>query len=365
MDKKELLERRHYNMLFIGNGFDLHFGLKTKYSDYIGHFESDENAPSKNTILDYLSVIDKSRIRTWIDFEEELSQFINFIEKLRVLVEFQSIDETFKSLPSGLYLSREKVVASVSEDSMFTYVYNNSKFTRIAQYVDSKIMVDINTFEQWEFMLIEDFYEFKEHFKNYIGKINMQIKSKTKTLVVNIHKYNVLLDICLSNEIANFNYTNTALEMYDNFIPRIALEHTKNHDHKFMHGDCSSEIILGIGSQNKNYTTLSSNFYKSTQLIKYNNSDLKLLGTSYKFQKIFFTFIGLSFGKSDHYLFSKMRSLLDNPNTYKRCYIRVYKYDEKSYLEFINNLRIFLGDDFLMKLWADKKIITEEWVSSK
>ena len=60
---------------FIGNGFDVNLGLKTRYSDFYPYFE--EHAKENNMIRNWID----GKEKLWADLEEKLGQELRNVEQ--------------------------------------------------------------------------------------------------------------------------------------------------------------------------------------------------------------------------------------------------------------------------------------------
>lgn len=99
-------------LYILGNGFDINYGLKTRYVDFYPYLV--ENAEETNTIVDKI----KDNYEKWSDYEEALGQSLSDVDSKNVVKFYADKDEVDLTLQKYLLELQKSVSASkVTEDS--------------------------------------------------------------------------------------------------------------------------------------------------------------------------------------------------------------------------------------------------------
>ena len=114
-----------------------------------------------------------------------------------------------------------------------------------------------------------------------------------------------------------------------------------------VHRQCDDNITLWMCDIDGTYTEFSSYFYTSTTLLIESHNVMKNLVVLYPNSNLEYVFIGLSFGKSDHYAFHDLLGYININETLSGPFLVFYIHNKLSSLIFINNLSMFVGEENL------------------
>lgn len=126
------------NISIIGNGFDIRHNYKTGFIDFLNAYKEycNETDGKKNIIASYFDKVNTSN--GWLDFEEELKEFLIYTERLDNALEFNgsinqriiNIDKFVDSNNSYLYY---EILKEMNYSFFDSYGFQN-EYTSIAQY---------------------------------------------------------------------------------------------------------------------------------------------------------------------------------------------------------------------------------------
>lgn len=326
------------NISIIGNGFDLRHNLKTSFFDFMKYFE--EGKYNKNVIITYFNKIRKSN--GWLDFENELQQFLIFTDSLGSSVSYnQHSKMLFINIKEFVTSNNAYYYYETLGEMGYDFISYGKRTNRMDQFHEQSLFInDKNWIEKLNKVVKDDFLIIKCALQEYLTEVTKNTSNKLVPLGTPETK------VLKSSEIiVNFNYTKTP-ELY------------VNGGINYVHGDLESHIILGIPYTDKITQKEFLDIFKTTQTIDY-LFNVPLIENDSKPLNLFF--IGFSFGISDHYFF---REILDwiksvegnsiggvaNVNFY------FFYHDESVKSEYINNLREFLGEETLIRFSAKKKV---------
>lgn len=254
--------------LVLGNGFDIHHGLPTKYNDFLtiesqflikaktvsindntygldgvlnSQTEDILKRSESNVWYNYFQVIKQSKqIETWIDFEIEILNALILIdtEIIKINTDKKYIQEYTNAIGNVSYFvkNNDKFLSNIFSslelyknqvDMQNDSYFINSKFIN-QQHPNVFINLAISSYIGF---LFNQLNEFEQIFKNYLSHFVEFITKKYSTID---KKWNKLNNVVVAN-IFNFNYTNT-ISRYDNFINQV-----------FIHGSIDEgNIIFGV-----------------------------------------------------------------------------------------------------------------------
>ncbi|AIO19424.1 hypothetical protein KQ51_01548 [Candidatus Izimaplasma bacterium HR1] len=319
----------------IGNGFDLHHGLKTTLKNFL---ESSIIEEYKNNF--FIKYYDKKLIRdefSWIDFEVEISNILKYKDEISQNIRHGLAGESMMGL---IVFDVDKYV---NPNELFFYnVLCESKFLFFTKFNNYPLAIEEEYWTKWKHLLDEklykDYHEFKKVFNEYIEFVEMIMIGSELKLNKEIDKV-----VHEADEIICFNYTST-VDKYK--LPQQLPSRVDNV--KYVHNRVNEDIIIGIKELNEHNTEFNSKFYKTINYITTNNSRIEAFEEkNFEHMDVFnldIYFIGHSFGESDHYLFIRLKSILhDNPHLRDKVFVHFFVHSEDSKKDFVYNLKQFFG----------------------
>ncbi|MGE4572603.1 MAG: AbiH family protein [Candidatus Izemoplasmatales bacterium] len=326
------------SVIIIGNGFDLHHEIPSRYSDFMQSEYFDEE---KNIFCKYFSGLEENSIITWLDFESELSTFLICYNKFKKLIKY---DES-----RNVYVVR---VVDYCNSPIEQYFYSFLGKLKLDFFIKGGYSGSLAIIKKYEYnwtnliegIFISAYREFVNRFYLYIKDINTHYAINLDSKKLNKTLYN---EIIYADEIISFNYTKT--------ITNYPFNPSKT---KYVHNNIDGDIILGVQSIEELFDSFNSVFYKTTQMLKYNpdkptSFSLNLKGNN----TIKYTIIGHSLGIPDHYVLGDIKDVFSNEHRYTNTKLIIYIYDTKEIEKYASNLRSFLGEDKLVKLFRNNNII--------
>lgn len=257
MFKKAIEGQIHMNMLVIGNGFDLAHGLPTKYTDFLEFIKVIKQALSKDKLsgidwgntdikvqnllksnkgkvqenlfsnrqmwkdlinnniwIKYFQQCNMNKKENWIDFESEISEVIQSVDKD---MHNHDIDD---------------VIENISNDFLMDYhTRRDTKYIVAAQTIQEDLPEGI-TYKEIRNRLLDDLNRLIRALEIYLCEYIEKIEIKKKSPDIDA------LDI---DHVLSFNYTHTFLKLY-----RIVQGDEKNFSNLFdyIHGEVSSSRLL-------------------------------------------------------------------------------------------------------------------------
>ena len=379
-------------ILITGNGFDLHFGLPTKYKHFIEiskhliensvnlslkerftfdeiylkcdnykdindtynsfEFNSEELKAYANELKNNLwfkHFSKKNEIDTWIDFENEISVIIEKLVNTIIIY-----NENSKELDSKEYFDIEKInndihALSILETFDFFDDYDegciNSIFFHKVEYKDGMYLTEISLEKVFDKLRVElgDFKKvFKKYFEIFVIPLYNNLKNKE------------IIDIRFDKHFT-FNYTPT----FEIFFGRINTE--------YLHGSIlkSKDIVLGVNEifNNLNISKkILSPFTKYYQKLV-NDTDYKFLHTfnkdAYKRYAICFVFWGHSLDISDKNYINEVIDFVsyDKGIWGEKKSIYIVYHDEISKSNLLLNLLNNRGNNDIENLMKSEKLV--------
>lgn len=259
--------KEDYTILIIGNGFDLHHGLRTKYIDFMEFvnngmkFNQEDSITeynqermnifkelsSKNNLIQYFNDEEFEK-EGWIDFEEEIEILLKKIEEyyndlkdstIEVILKkkryYESLIKLFDNI--NIIFGVEKITRV--KDYWFKHELNEEYINRYREKYNGKIFYKRNLKNKKE-EVIEILYE---ELKDLITCFNIYLSEVIASKEVEIYKQ--ILDIN-PDKIISFNYTDTYSKYYNSYTDKYV-------EVDFIHGKINyfdqyedNNIILGI-----------------------------------------------------------------------------------------------------------------------
>lgn len=340
----------------VGNGFDIRHNLKTKFSDYMSYYK--DKYGKSNVIINYFEEVEIAD--GWLDFEKELQMFFIYLGRLNANLTV-NINLPFHIivLESFMCDTNSVIFFDTIRDMGYDIFMSNEKLWRyepstrgVPFPIPSRTLAVDNT--NWFSRLV------KEVEKDY-NHIQKTMKEYLNIVMSNFEAENHLIQsseieiICDSKEIFSFNYTNT-------------LKRYVSTDVQHVHGSLEDEIILGIPYSEKIYQSEFMNLFKTTQSLYYSKNALRInglgineLGINEHNVDMNIYFIGFAFGVADHYFF---QGILDQIKYVERkgngevadINFYIYCHCAESKKSYINNFRVFLGEETFIRFSSKGKI---------
>lgn len=322
------------NILVIGNGFDLHHNLKTKYFDFVEFTKNSidmadipdeiKNKSQNNIFLKYFQKVCEVT-RNWIDCEKEIENMVYVIQDLVNVWEQNEKGEATKAeLHNTAYINLARQLIQPKFMS-----WNQGKCKADKKYYK------INVFRKDEFM-----DDLRKELQDVIEVLSFYLK-KEENNVCNKDAYKQIVDIN-PRQIINFNYTKTYSKIYSDKIPVL-----------YIHGSLEDEssIVLGIPDSEK--ISLDFVYFKKYfQRIQKRTPSLRTIDfTSHEgIDRIKPTiyFLGLSMGRTDEDIIKKI--------IHESLKSIIFYYDQGDYESKVINLIDIYGRSKIEEMIEDQKI---------
>lgn len=318
------------DITIIGNGFDLSHNLKTSFYDFMKYYNS--NSMRQNIVYNYLE--EMNAVSGWLDFENEVQNFLILLSKFSTSITMDMTDGKFM-------IEKTNFVTSTQSDAFYkTVAKTNYDFFKIEVFLIK--ILDNSWIAKLVKIVNEDIDDIKLYLKDYLQKINSEFNTNFEKMSVNATNAIENCDVCLT-----FNYTS----FVENYLV----------DKKpvYAHGKLDGDIILGIPYTDKITLAGFSHHFKTSQFV--NNGFTYSLPLK-ALEETRLHFIGFSFGKSDHYFFSDILGYLNNPGSFISVFFIFYYHSDESKNQYISNMRDFVGDTLLVKLFKQNRIQFRKYV---
>ena len=319
-------------VVIIGNGFDLRHKLPTRFSDFFRAFKN--HYGKLNVILNYCEAINNSN--GWLDFEQDLLLFFEHLSKFRNTMSFLAKKSIYRINKTDFITSPETMIFYDAIQSMeYEYFSKDSENGSIVirdQRWTSLIIKDV----------LDDFNELKSYLKEYLTEVESKYVSNQNKTMLNTREIKILME---ADKVYSFNYTD--------LLSQYGIKNVK-----FAHGSLKDEIILGIPFSTKIDIKELHKLFKISQSI-----DLSLNTKIYDNlrDKLELYFVGFSFGASDHYFFQEVKDWISKYtlNDYTKMppiYFNFFCHSSDAKLDYLYNLRIFLGEEMLTRFDTARNI---------
>ncbi|GAB6109071.1 AbiH family protein [Fusibacter bizertensis] len=314
----------------IGNGFDIRHGLKTTYKDFFRFYTL--NCDTNNLIYTYLNI--KTNNSSWIDLENDLLIMLEDLSDLKNNL-------TFRGQTSKYVIDKSVFNNTMSRINLYTAIQHmNYPFFERDYFNSSLEISNFNWYESLIASVLEDYQEIKNELCNYLKIAQAEMSVNFENL-----KSSEIEIIQNSERVYSFNYTNTPEKYVSSKL-------------NYVHGSLKEDIILGIPFSKKMDIKELHHIFKISQSIKMKKNSIIYKDQREKLELYFF---GFSFGQSDHYFFQEVKDwitkyTLKDYTKMPPIYFNFYYHDEQSILNYLFNLRIFLGEEMLTRFDTSKRI---------
>ncbi len=355
------MEVKHYDLMIVGNGFDLNCGLKTRYVDFLASLKSG----NKSFLESYFSTLNTRNLlnsMNWCSLEEALGQLLTFIHILLNKKEFLiskqeygvfiiqiqvkdiipcAFDDFRKTLSCVYYPSFINILLNGINLPDYHYNLEEAKTIQVIfKTTDVKSRLFIQDLKDYIFeYLRKDLERLENDFCYYLSKnISLEVKTQYEC------KNNISFK---ADRILNFNYTSTCRYISSNI--------------QYVHGSLEDKnIVIGVDeNMNQSLKELSTNyeylpFFKRTQgmLNGCNKNYSSFIGGLQSNNRV--AIFGHSLDTSDS---SILYNILNKDFIFDIYYFSPIKdqnhnFKKKTYLD----LNLLLGTDLLEVLYNTNRI---------
>ena len=260
-------------LFFIGNGFDLNIGLKTRFKDVLSLYI---NETSGDPVISSFKENINENINTWSNFEEKIGRYSNDIQKKETLIEtfydFIKCNLDFKKYLKD-YLKKEETKVKYDDEKNIARIFKKSllNFTKCLN-INQNIFFDETDKTTIRYSYIN--FNYTSVFDNCLDilkKSNIfQLEKRTKT----------------------------------GFFRNVIFAHNDLGNVFHLHGTLDNNMILGVNDLKQILNTEFHNIEKVNRYIKPNVNDLlenqrntdamKLIE-----EAVIYCIFGMSIGKTD------------------------------------------------------------------
>ena len=344
---------KNYDLVIIGNGYDLHYELPTKFYNFYLSFKNAEKGRKKyfeiykqndeRLIKNYYETIKKIRksnffFQYFINYNSVFDEWNQFEDHLKKIIkEFIEILNNIKANSSKGYriIDNREFFSIRMTTTIFNYVTKCSIFEIFVDYITperiryisfnyykanlentdavNKINKIVDLFPE---MLYRDLQEFSDFFSIYLKTFVKLPKPKQINLDVGAMK------------IISYNYTNTAEKLFNT--------HTN-----YIHGNLNdkNKIVIGIDDDG----TLGKFDIFTKNILRVNCENNSLVGTPVESVAI----IGHSINELD---FDTLKYILKPRINYYTIDVYYYEKDDLSKIRLARNLKNLFENDIFVQL---------------
>ena len=379
------MENNYKNLIILGNGFDLHLGLPTRWSDFVEFYEIvkhegleifsfivtpewsfeefkkngskwSSNVNINSCLKDILNKIeDKDSKKLYIS---QVNSFLFKLNKCKILKLLSSLKNNNSEYLLFTWSDFEHLIENIldSVDEYTDNLINKSYSVEAGVYMNDLLRMAISKLEYndakyfnlkyqvSDFNIKTDVYNSKERFLDFLFNELMEFTSIFKdyiNLIVDKIILNYLLDckMVMDNTlIITFNYT-LDIVLFNNFVGNIF----------FIHGKADKDIIIGVSNDQKREERIrfSKNYMRVyNRVSNTENKDvinqINLVISNNRFNNYYF--LGHSIDKIDHSFLKK----LYRENNLTKTTVFYYSKDDKD--KKIFNLYLLLGEEYVIEM---------------
>ena len=256
------MEKKDYKLVVVlGNGFDIDLGLKTKYTQYMGHdiFKSYlENPkygrPNAPGVVLFNKFKDKIKLNHWIDIEKELAKFSQKKYNKKTQVPFSMEDYEIEDLEEGF-----KLLHKTLTEYLKTLSYDELKKDSYAAQ-----LLEIIKKYYFDFEILSFNYTDLNHIANKLGILS-DSDNHEELDCVHIHGSLKNNDIIIGFE--------DDLDIYDScsFMIKSFSQHYKSNNVRNTLLDADEVIFFGHSLGSSDYHYFSDLFKRQSDATKANN----------------------------------------------------------------------------------------------
>ena len=374
------------NLIILGNGFDLHLGLPTKWSDFVEFYEIIVNGsfekyrfvkPKEWSFEDFkkngsrwtnidnvesyllyaLNNIKNDELKE--AYKNNVTSFIAELTKCKMLNLLSELKKNSNGYLNFSWSDFEHLIEEIldSVDEYVENLLNRSYYDVTATFMNELLQQTIEKMD----------YKDKEYFSisRRVSDFNLKtdvINSKSKFLdfifneLINFtsvyKKYiDLIVDNLIQNHLRNMFYTENSMILTFNYTQDVALFVNAN-DKLYVHGKANNDIMIGISNDQEKEERIkfSKNYMRVyNRVIDNDNKDNINQISKYVSNHIFnhYYFLGHSLDKIDH---SFLRQLFKGNDDYAKTKTTIFYYTEDDMQKKIFNLYLMLGEEYMILL---------------
>lgn len=282
-----------HQLIILGNGFDLHCGLRSSFTDFYNQRKHDIQNKEGNV---WDIILENLCNRNWIDIEKEIADAV--LERPNG---HSTVGDAFQAATSYLNQCRQKGWADMTCHSPLIQKlapYITNKFDVIEQGIGYRFFLnELQTYEKEFAAYLTN--EIKENRTDYYERASISLGSLINDYVDDDQS-------SIETSLLNFNYTEPTADAQND----IDIKHVTN-----IHGKLRTRVIFGIDMQNIPQDSPAIPFTKTYRLLNresVNDTIVKKANTG-DFATSLIKVYGHSLGAADY---SYFQSLFDAVNLY-------------------------------------------------
>ena len=370
------------NLIILGNGFDLHLGLPTRWSDFVEFYEIIVNGSFEKFRLikpkEWSFENFKKNGSKWINvdnvesyffyalenakddeketYKKEVASFVNGLRNCKMLKLLSSLKQNNNGYMNFSWSDFEHLIEEIldSVDEYVENLLNRSHCAEVSVFMNEllrKAIENMNykddkyfsmSYQVGDFNLKTDVINSKNKFLDYIFNELIKFTSVYK-MYIDLIVDNMINDLHNTIHVKNtliltFNYTQDIV-LFDDFVG----------NRLYIHGKADNDIIIGISNDQEKEERIrfSKNYMRVyNRVLDNNNKDNINQINKYVSDHTFchYYFLGHSLDKIDH---SFLKQLFKE-NIYTKT--TIFYYTDDDMLKKIFNLYLMLGEKYMTQM---------------
>ena len=370
------------NLIILGNGFDIHLGLPTRWSDFVEFYEIIVNGSFEKFRLikpkEWSFENFKKNGSKWINvdnvesyffyalenakddeketYKKEVASFVNGLRNCKMLKLLSSLKQNNNGYMNFSWSDFEHLIEEIldSVDEYVENLLNKSHCAEVSVFMNDLLRQTIEKLEYKD----EKYFSISYQVDDFNLKTDV-INSKNKFLdfifneLINFtlvyKKYiDLIVDKLIQNHLLNMFCTESSLILTFNYTQDVDLFVNAN-DKLYVHGKANKDIIIGISNDQEKEERIkfSKNYMRVyNRVIDKDNKDNINQINKYISSHIFnhYYFLGHSLDKIDH---SFLRQLFRGNDDYAKTKTTIFYYTEDDMQKKILNLYLMLGEKYM------------------
>ncbi len=371
------------NLIILGNGFDLHLGLPTKWSDFVefyeiivnGSFEKFRFVKPKEWSFDEF----KKNGSRWINidnvesymlyalnnikndelkeaYKNNVTSFIAELTKCKMLNLLSELKKNNNGYLNFSWSDFEHLIEEIldSVDEYVENLLNKSHCAEVSVFMNDLLRQTIEKLEYKD----EKYFSISYQVDDFNLKTDV-INSKNKFLdfifneLINFtlvyKKYiDLIVDKLIQNHLRNMFYTENSMMLTFNYTQDVDLFVNAN-DKLYVHGKANKDIIIGISNNqekeerirfSKNYMRVYNRVIEKDNKDNINQINKYISGHTFNH----YYFLGHSLDKIDH---SFLKQLFRRDDDYAKTKTTIFYYSDEDMQKKIFNLYLMLGEKYM------------------
>ena len=370
------------NLIILGNGFDLHLGLPTKWSDFVEFYEIIVNGsfekyrfvePKEWSFEDF-----KKNGSKWINvdnvesyffyalenakddeketYKKEVASFVNGLRNCMMLKLLSSLKQNNNGYMNFSWSDFEHLIEEIldSVDEYVENLLNKSHCAEVSVFMNDLLRQTIEKLEYKDekyfsisyqvddFNLKTDVIHSKNMFLDFIFNELIKFKLVYKKYI------DLIVDNLIQNHLRNMFYIENSMILTFNYTQDVVLFDDFN-DRMYVHGKAANDIIIGISNEqekeerirfSKNYMRVYNRVIDNDNKDNINQINKYILNHTFSH----YYFLGHSLDKIDH---SFLKQLF-NENHYAKT--TIFYYTDEDMQKKIFNLYLMLGEKHMIQM---------------